>query len=248
MSITSVAGAEPSIQGGEYGDFKYEVINSTSTTATLKVYIPAGESMKAIPGCMFATSSSIEIKGKVKKTFKALLGPEDATYATYTAIDEDGWVMLAPGFFGSITPLEVNDEEICVGDDAFLASLGDIASSAKSQGFKKAMFSGSGLFVKKVKGTGVIFVCAVGSMMTMEVPEGETVVVDNGHLVTWPAAIEYDIQKASKSWFSSGVSGEGVVAKITGPGTINVQTRNPEEMAGWIYDSKTPPNAGGGAA
>ncbi|MEM9424202.1 MAG: AIM24 family protein, partial [Spirochaetota bacterium] len=64
-----------------------------------------------------------------------------------------------------------------------------------------------------IKGTGIIFVCAVGSMMTFDVPDGETIVVDNGHLVTWPSSITYDIQKASKSWFSSGVSGEGVSPK-----------------------------------
>lgn len=243
MSISSVAGVEPVTQTGEYEGFRYEVVNPSSTTATLKVYIPAGETIKAIPGCMFATSSSIEIKGKLKKTFKAMLGPEDASFSTYTAVDADGWVLMAPGFLGSITPVEINDEEICVGDDAFLASLGDIQSSIKSQGLKKSMFSGSGLFVKKVKGTGIVFVCAVGSMMTMDIPEEETIVVDNGHLVTWPSSITYDIQKASKSWFSSGVSGEGVVAKITGPGQINVQTRNPEEMAEWVYDTKTPPSA-----
>lgn len=246
MSIKSIAGADPVIQEGEYDGFRYQVMNPTSTTATLKIFIPEGKSVKAIPGCMFATSSNIEIKGKIKKTFKAMLGPDDASYQTLTAKEGEGegWILLAPGFYGSITPVPITDEHICVGDDAMLCSIGDIETTSKSQGFKKAMFSGSGLFVKKAKGTGIIFVCAVGSMMTFELADEETVVVDNGHLVTWPAGITYDIKKASKSWFSSGVSGEGVVARITGPGVINVQTRNPEEMAEWIYDTKMPPSSG----
>lgn len=245
MSIKSIAGADPVIQQGEYDAFRYEVMSPTSTTSTLKIYIPEGQSVKAIPGCMFATSANIEIKGKLKKTFKAMLGPDDASYQMLTAKEGEGWVLLAPGFYGSITPVPITNEEICVGDDALLCSIGDIETTSKSQEMKKAMFSGSGLFVKKAKGTGVMFVCAVGSMMTFELAAEETVVVDNGHLVTWPAGITYDIKKASKSWFSSGISGEGVVARITGPGVINVQTRNPEEMAEWIYSTKMPPTTSG---
>lgn len=237
---------EVATQPGSYGPFRYEVIDPHSTTATVRIHIPDGESVKAIPGCMVATSANIQIKGKIKKSFKAIFGPDDARSQTLTAVDGPGWVLLAPSFSGSIRPISIT-EEVCVGDDAFLASIGDIESTSKSQRLSKAVFSGSGLYVKKVKGRGVIFVCAVGSMMTLELREGEGVVVDNGHLVTWPAAMQYDMQKASKSWFGSGVSGEGVVAKMVGPGTVNIQTRNGEEMAAWIYDCKPPPSGGGAA-
>lgn len=233
------------IERGSYGKFNYEVINPNSMNATVKIHIPAGESVKAIPGCMIATSDHVQVKGKIKKTVKALLGPDEARFQTLTALEKPGWVILAPGFYGSVTAIELKEQEICVGDDAFLAGIGELESTSKSQGLKKAMFSGSGLFVKKVKGTGVIFVCAVGSMMTWDLKEGESMIIDNGHMVTWPKDLKYDMQKASKSWFGSGVSGEGVVAKVTGPGKVNVQTRNAEEMAGWVYDSKMPPGGGG---
>lgn len=241
MSISESTGKASPMETGEYDGFRYEVVNPSSTTTTLKIYIPAGKSVKAIPGCMFATSENVEIKGKFKKTMKALLGPDEARHQTLTANDTDGWVLLSPSFLGSITPMVIQDDEVCVGDNAFLASIGDIESTSKSQGLRKGLFSGHGLFVKKVKGTGIVFVCAVGSMLSLDLADGQVVVVDNGHLVTWSNKMKYDIQKASKSWFSSGVSGEGVVAKINGPGKINVQTRNPEEMAEWVYETKLPP-------
>lgn len=244
MSVTSATGKGPNVESGSYEGYRYEVINPTSTTATLKIYIPDGHSVKAIPGCMFATSANIEIKGKVKRTMKAMFGPDEARHQLLTAKDGEGWVLLAPGFFGAISPMQINDQEVCVGDDAFLASIGEIDSTSSSQGVKKSLFSGHGLFVRKVKGNGVIFVCAVGSMMTYELKDNENMIIDNGHLVTWSNDMKYEMKKASKSWAGSGVSGEGIVASMTGLGKVHLQTRNPEEMAEWIYETKSPPPRG----
>lgn len=238
----------PVTTSGGFDGFRYEILDGFSTTAVLKVWIPCGKSIRAIPGCMFSTSSNVSIKGKYHGNFKAIVGIGDSRYQILS-VEEDsgkeGWVMLSPGFYGSISVITVNPgDEICVGDNAFLASIGDgIKSVMKSQGVKKALFSGSGLFVKKVKAEetgGIIFVCAVGSMMSFNIPEEESIIVDNGHLVTWPNHMQYDMQKAAKNWFRSAVSGEGIVSKLTGPGTVNVQTRSPEDMAEWIYDQKTP--------
>lgn len=87
-----------------------------------------------------------------------------------------------------------------------------------------------------------MFIAAVGSMVTMNLADGEDVIVDTGHLVSWPRGIKYDVQKASKGWFGTGLSGEGMVTKIFGPGVVHVQSRNAEEVAGWVYESKWPPN------
>lgn len=227
-------------QSGEYNGFRYEIFDSNSTTATIRIHIPAEETVKAIPGCMLATSPNIIIKGKMKRTLKAMVGPDSVRSQTFTAKDSPGWVILAPGFYGSMTAVPIQDNEICVGDNAFLASIGEVESTSVSQSAKKAMFSGHGMFVKKVKGTGVVFVCAVGSLMSMELADGENVIVDNGHLVTWPRDITYDVEKASKKWGSSGLSGEGWVTRISGPGTINVQSRNAEALAEWVYETKRP--------
>ena len=241
MSILSTT-SNPTVDTGDYNGFRYEIFDSNSTTAIVKIHIPADHSVKAIPGCMVCTSPNIEIKGKLKKTFKAMLGPDDARHQTFTAKETGGWVVLAPGFYGSIRAVSIADEEICVGDDAYLASFGEVESTSVKQGMKKALFSGHGLFVKKVKGSGVVLVCAVGSMLTMELADGEDVIVDTGHMVTWPRHIKYEVTKASKSWFGSGLSGEGMVSKVTGPGKINIQSRNPEELAEWVYETKMPPS------
>lgn len=242
MSLTLRPGAA-SAETGSHESFQYEIYDPSTTTSVVRIHVPAGGAVKAVPGCMVATSGNIEIKGKLKKKMRALLGPDEARHQTLSAADGAGWVVLAPGFYGSVRAVHLEaGRELCVGDDAFLASVGDVESTSVRQSAKKALFSGHGLFVKKVKGSGVVFVAAVGSMMEMQVPGGEGVIVDSGHLVTWPADVQYDMQRASKGLLGTGLSGEGMVCKITGPGTLNVQTRNPEEIAGWVYDTKTPPS------
>lgn len=245
MSIASISGETPKVESGEYAGFRYEIINPSTMTAMLKIYIPAEKEVRAIPGCLFAASTNIEVKGKLKKSLKSMLGTEDIRHQTLKAKHEDGWVLLSPGVFGSITPVTVNNEEICVGDNGYLASFGELDSKSDTEGGKKGLLSSThGMFVQTLKGIGVAFLCAAGSMMTFDLGVGETVVVNDGHLVSWPKEMKYKIVKAADSWFSSGVSGEGVVAEMTGPGRFNVQSRNPEEMAQWTYGAKSPSSSG----
>lgn len=240
MYVKSIAGEEPVVESGDYGAFRYEIISPRSTTSTLKIHIPAGESVQATPGCMLAASDNIEIKGKMKKSLKALIGADEPRHTMFKARDGSGWILLSPGCHGSIMPVPVNIEEVCIGTDAFLACIGEIESSSKSQGSKKAMLTGHGLNVHKVKGNGIVFVSSVGAVMSFELAVKETIVVDNSHLVTWPSNMDYDIKKAADGWFGSGVSGEGVVTKITGPGKFHVQTRS-ADVAG---DSQSPDSSG----
>lgn len=50
--------------------------------------------------------------------------------------------------------------------------------------------------------------------------------MDNGHLVAWNT--KYILERVASGGIISGLSsGEGLVCKFTGPGTVFMQTRNP---------------------
>lgn len=216
---------------GSYGSFRYEIIDPKSSTAAIKVYIPHGGSFDAVPGCLFLMSDNVKIRGQVKKSIKSLLGSEESTIQTFVTDSGEGWVIITPGLMGEVKAVHLEGDEICVGDDAYVASIGEIESNSKSKSIKETLLSGGELFVRKIRGSGVVFVCGIGSLMTFKLAEGETVVADNGHMVTWPASIKYDIQKASKSFSESGISGEGAILKLSGPAEITMQTRSSESMA-----------------
>lgn len=169
MSITSVPGQEPQITTGKFADFRYEIYSSNSATATLKIFIPAGQTMKAASGCMLATSSNIEISAKLNVAMNAK--------TRMTAKKTEGWVVLAPSCYGSIPSVQVSNTPINLGDNSFLASIGGVDSAIKTQSVDNALFSGHGLFVKQVSDSGIVFVVAVGSMMALNIPAGDECIV-----------------------------------------------------------------------
>lgn len=59
----------------------------------------------------------------------------------------------------------------------------------------------------------------------MKLADGEKYIVDNGHLVAWNT--KYILERVASGGLISGIaSGEGLVCKFTGPGTVFMQTRN----------------------
>ena len=56
--------------------------------------------------------------------------------------------------------------------------------------------------------------------------------MDNGHLVAWNC--NYAIERAGSGGLSSVKTGEGLVCRFTGPGTIYIQTRNLDDFSDWV--------------
>lgn len=115
--------------------------------------------------------------------------------------------------------------------------------------------SGEGFFVAKVQGQGVLFVQSVGAIIKRDLAPGEEWIVDNGHLgkietfhclckftdillistVAWSATYTMErIKTTGGGMFSASHTGEGAVCRFKGPGTIYIQTRNPESLTSWI--------------
>ena len=69
---------------------------------------------------MVAASANVEFSAKLRKSLLR-------SKTKMTARDGTGWVILSPPFMGSITPVRVDNETIRIGDNAFLASVGDVA-------------------------------------------------------------------------------------------------------------------------
>lgn len=63
--------------------------------------------------------------------------------------------------------------------------------------------------------------------------DGERYIIDNGHLVAWNC--KYILERVASGGIISGVtSGEGLVCKFTGPGTVFMQTRNPAAFSAYV--------------
>ncbi|KAG6359467.1 hypothetical protein INS49_012988 [Diaporthe citri] len=179
--------------------------------------------LSAKPGTMIAMSPTITLKGAYKFSMKKLVAGGEMGHSTFTG---PGELLLGPPFLGDVTSLRLSGSESwSVGHDGYLASTQGVIKEYKRQGLGKAMFSGEGLWVYKVSGTGLLWLTSFGAIIRKDLVEGEKYIVDNGHLVAWNT--KYVMERVASGGIISGfASGEGLVCKFTGPGTVFIQTRN----------------------
>jgi uncharacterized protein (TIGR00266 family) len=208
----------------------YYKIDHRDTNALLSVTLQPNAPFYAQPGAMVAMSPEITLKGKFKFSFKKMLTGGDMSISTYTG---PGEVLLAPAIWGDIVPIQLDGStQWSVGKGGFLAMTHGVVKETKSQGLGKAMFSGEGLFLHRISGTGIVFVTSLGAIIQRQLKQGEQWIVDNGHLVAWNCA--YSIERTGGGLISGMHAGEGLVCRFTGPGTVFIQTRNPEALSEWI--------------
>ncbi|RJE19267.1 DUF124 domain protein [Aspergillus sclerotialis] len=197
-------------------------ISHRDTNSVLTIQLAMGCPLTAKPGAMIAMSHSITLKGEFSFEWKKLFASGEMTLSTYTG---PGELLLAPSALGDITVLRLNGDEWKVGKDAYLASTSGIRKDLKAQRLTKTVFSGEGLFIHKIWGTGLLWIQSFGAIIKKDLAEGESYYIDNGHLVAWNC--KFDIERVASGGIISGfTSGEGLACKFVGPGTVYLQTRN----------------------
>ena len=208
--------------------------------ALLKLKLDANETIKAESDAMMSMSSNIILKSKMEGGLlgglaRSFLSGESLFFQTLTAQNQPGEVVLAPALPGDVTAYQLKSgTTLCIQSGGFLAAESSIEINTKMQNLGKGLFSGAGLFVVKVQGSGTVFFNSFGAIVTKELQAGEEYIVDTGHLVAWEDSMDYKIQKAAAGLMSSITSGECLVCKFTGPGKVYLQSRNPASFGTWV--------------
>ncbi|MCB9487966.1 MAG: TIGR00266 family protein [Deltaproteobacteria bacterium] len=204
--------------------------------ASLFLDLEAGEKIRTEAGCMVGMSPNLQIKTKAygglfKAIFRRLLGGESAFQNTYTAEGGPGRLICSPTMPGQIRhyPL-TRDKALMMQGSSFLACDPSI-SMKTAYGGVKAMVSGEGLFLLKLKGEGDLFYNSYGEILEVDV-DGEYV-VDTGHIVAFEDTLKFKIGKVG-GLKSTLLSGEGLVARFKGRGKLYIQTRTLGALLGWI--------------
>ena len=87
----------------------------------------------------------------------------------------------------------------------------------------------------KVSGEGQLYVNAFGAMDHHSLKSGESLIVDNYHLVAFDDTCKYDVKKFG-GLKSTILGGEGLVTEIYGPGEVYIQTKNLREFTDWLWE------------
>ncbi len=208
---------------------KHEILLRPSYSA-LRCVLDAGDDIHAESGSMLAMDATAKIEGSMKggaiqALKRAFLTRESFFVTTITASKDDTEVYLAPRATGDIEAITLKGDEYIVQGGCFLASNGDVKTDTAFTGWK-GFLSGEGIFMIKASGTGTVFVSSFGGIIQKILTAGEQFIVDNGHIVAFPASMKYTVESAGSGPFSMVTTGEGLVCVYTGPGTILLQSRN----------------------
>ena len=128
-----------------------------------------------------------------------------------------------PGKIISINMSDMEGELICQKDAFLCAALGTEVSIAFNRKLGSGFFGGEGFILQKLRGDGMAFVHACGTIIKKEL-NNETLRVDTGCLVAFTPGVTYDIQRAGnlKSMF---FAGEGIfLTTLNGTGTVYLQS------------------------
>lgn len=208
----------------------------------------ADESVLCEAGSMAAMSAGIEARaelagGLAAAVLRRYLVSEPLIFARYTARIENAWVAVAPRYPGDIHAVELAaGEELHVEAGALIAHSGGIESGVRFAGLKSVLMR-EGALVLGVSGAGTVVLGAYGAFQQFVLADGEQLLVDTGHLVAWSPTLSFRVGPLTGP-LSAQMTGEGLVAAITGPGRVLMSTRSPQSLRGWLQPGPAPQNSG----
>jgi uncharacterized protein (TIGR00266 family) len=208
--------------------------------AMLVANLEPGESLTAEAGAMTYMTPNIEVH--TRKREKSLLGTlglsliggQSFWVNDYTAANTPGEAGFVAAPVGDIKQLDIAPGSgYVIQKSAYIASTQGVDLDVKWEGFTKGLF-GQGLFMLKALGSGQMFINTFGAIDTHNLQAGQTLIVDNFHLVGFSESCTYKVTRFG-GLKETLLGGEGLVTQITGPGEVLIQTKNLQEFTEWLW-------------
>jgi uncharacterized protein (TIGR00266 family) len=206
----------------------------------LVVNLEQGEKITAESGAMTYMDPNVDVhtRKREKSLFGsiglAIFGRQSFWVNDYTASNGQGEVAFVSAPVGDIETLEVKPGQgYVIQKSGYIASTENVDLDVKWEGFTKGLF-GQGLFMIKVTGNGTLFINTFGAIDKHTLESGQTLIVDNFHLVAFSDTCNYKVTKFG-GLKETLLGGEGLVTRITGPGDIYIQTKNLREFVEWLW-------------
>ena len=206
----------------------------------LVVKLEANESVTAEAGAMTYMDPNIDVKTRRREKSilgtigLKLMGGQSFFVNDYTAQQNLCEVAFVSAPVGDIETLAVKPSQgYIIQSSSYIASTQDVELDIKWQGFTKGLF-GQGLFMIKVSGDGTLFINTFGAIDKHTLKPGQTLIVDNFHLVAFSSTCDYKVKKFG-GLKSTLLGGEGLVTEIRGPGDVYIQTKNLREFVEWLW-------------
>jgi len=209
-------------------DFPY-TIEAAPDYGLVNITIPERRTLRVEASAMAYMDSSLVMKTRARGGLKRMLAGERLFVNEFSAPERPAEIGIAPGPPGDVAHVYLEDETVFLQSSSFLASAAGLDVAAEFQGFR-GFFSGEKLFMVRCSGSGDLWFNTFGALVEIDVSGGY--VVDTGHIVGFTAGLSYEVTPVAglKSLF---FSGEGLVCRFRGNGTVWIQTRKTPAFVAW---------------
>ncbi|MFT3955880.1 MAG: TIGR00266 family protein [Piscinibacter sp.] len=187
--------------------------------------------------------------GKLIGAGKRLVTGESLFTTVYTnAVAGKQRVAFAAPYPGKILPMDLRQMGgmlICQKDSFLCAARGVSLGIYFQQKLSVGFFGGEGFIMQKLEGDGLAFVHAGGTVVRRELQAGQTLLIDTGCVVAMTPNVNFEIQYVGKIKTAL-FGGEGLFfAKVTGPGTVWLQSLPFSRLASRVFAAAPQTGRGG---
>ncbi|MBI5258460.1 MAG: TIGR00266 family protein [Burkholderiales bacterium] len=187
--------------------------------------------------------------GKLLGAGKRLITGESLFTTVYTnSASQKQRVAFGAPYPGKILAMDLKSLGgmlICQKDSFLCAARGVSLGIALQQKLGVGFFGGEGFIMQKLEGDGLAFVHAGGTVVKRELQPGQTLMVDTGCVVAYTPNVNFEIQYVGKIKTAL-FGGEGLFfAKLTGPGTVWLQSLPFSRLASRVFAAAPQTGRGG---
>ena len=221
----------------------------------LHVSLRQGEKIYCESDAMVMMESTLDLKGKMTggvmgSIMRRMANGESFFQQHITAVRGAGDCLLSPTLPGAVQIVDVGARQYLLNDGTFVAASDGVEMKTRTQSISNALFAQSGgFFIMETTGQGQIAVSGFGSMFKLDVSPGKDVVIDNSHVVCWDKSLSYEVSVTTSggggglggmigNLVNSVTSGEGIVLRFTGTGSVHVCSRNRDAFLAWVAKGK----------
>jgi uncharacterized protein (TIGR00266 family) len=198
----------------------------------VEIELDPGEGVRAEVGTMTYMEDGIEMQtttgGGIFSGFKRMVTGESFFISTFLNNGQrKSNVAFAAPYPGKIVAFDLDTfggEVLCQKDSFLCAARGTEIEVAFTKRLGAGFFGGEGFILQRLKGDGMVFVHAGGTVIEKDLGPGEHLRVDTGCLVAFATSVDYDI-KFVGGFKNALFGGEGLfLAQLTGPGKVYLQS------------------------
>jgi uncharacterized protein (TIGR00266 family) len=189
----------------------------------------AGDEIRAQAGAMTYMTDGItmdaRMDGGLMAGLRRAVAGQSLFLTFFRCAAPGGKVAFSAPYPGKIITLPLANTAVLCQRDSFLCATGHVdISVAFTKRLGAGFFGGEGFILERLEGNGEVFIHSGGTIVQMDLKQGEKLKVDTGCLVAFDPTVDYDIE------FVGGIKtavfgGEGLFfAALTGPGRVWIQT------------------------